>query len=376
MGECPTGWRSTSIGEVLTLQRGFDITKADQTQGDVPVISSGGVSSYHNVAMTKGPGVVLGRKGTLGRTYYVTSDYWPHDTTLWVRDFKGNNPRFVYYFFSTLDFRYLDVGSANPTLNRNHVHPIRIVWPPLTEQRSIAEVLGALDDKIEANQSLRALARTLGMALFRRELGEGTHYRPVGEMCASISRGVAPRYTKEDDGVRVLNQKCIRDGWISLSPSRWMREVNVQTGRLAKPGDVLVNSTGVGTLGRVARWLGPGLIHVDGHVTIARPDNTKCPSTVFSYGMLNAQADIEALGEGSTGQTELNRSRLAHLAISLPSRSNVDVLDQTLDSLDQCAQRHSDESECLSALRDTLLPKLMSGELRVRDAEELIEEAV
>src|SRR5690348_1049429 len=92
-------WIKSTIGHQATLQRGFDITRAEQTFGVVPVVSSGGVASYHATAAAKGPGVVLGRKGVVGSVYFIKSDYWPHDTTLWVKDFHGNNPRFVYYFF-------------------------------------------------------------------------------------------------------------------------------------------------------------------------------------------------------------------------------------------------------------------------------------
>ncbi|EMK3566187.1 restriction endonuclease subunit S, partial [Salmonella enterica subsp. enterica serovar Meleagridis] len=88
----------TKIGEQVILQRGFDITKKDQVEGNIPVVSSGGISSYHNEAKISGPGVVLGRKGSLGTVFYIDGPYWPHDTTLWVKDFKNNNPIFVYYF--------------------------------------------------------------------------------------------------------------------------------------------------------------------------------------------------------------------------------------------------------------------------------------
>lgn len=143
----------TTIGEQITLQRGFDITKSEQQDGNIPVVSSGGIKSYHNVAMVKGPGVVIGRKGTLGKSYYVPEDYWPHDTTLWVKDFKGNNPRLVYYLFLHLDVTKLDSGAANPALNRNIVHPISIYWPKKAEQRAIVgrlEALSAETGRLEA----------------------------------------------------------------------------------------------------------------------------------------------------------------------------------------------------------------------------------
>ena len=134
------GWTQTTIGAQVLLQRGYDITKKDQRLGSVPVVSSSGIRSFHDASLAPAPGVVLGRKGIhIGRAHFVEHDYWPHDTTLWVRDFKGNLPKFVYYFFDSLDLTYLDVGSANPTLNRNHVHSLAVVWPPLDEQRPIDE---------------------------------------------------------------------------------------------------------------------------------------------------------------------------------------------------------------------------------------------
>ena len=143
------GWVETTIGDQLTLQRGFDITKVQQNTGEVPVVSSGGIKSYHDKAMAKGPGVVIGRKGTLGKVFYTESDYWPHDTTLWVKDFKGNEPRFVYYLFAGLNVKKLDSGAANPALNRNQVHPIEVTWPQVAQQKALVETLDALEEETQ-----------------------------------------------------------------------------------------------------------------------------------------------------------------------------------------------------------------------------------
>lgn len=152
--ERPPGSVNTTIGDQLTLQRGFDITKDQQNSGDVPVVSSGGIKSYHDIAMAKGPGVVIGRKGTLGKVFYLEADYWPHDTTLWVKDFKGNEPRFVYYLFEGLDVQKLDSGAANPALNRNLVHPIEIIWPPVAQQKMLVEILDNLQAETQRLESL------------------------------------------------------------------------------------------------------------------------------------------------------------------------------------------------------------------------------
>ena len=137
-------WGESRIGDQITLQRGFDITKDHQRDGFVPVVSSGGVRSYHDTPMVCAPGVVMGRKGTLGKVFYLEDDFWPHDTTLWVKDFKGNDPRFVYRFFQGLDVKSLDSGAANPALNRNQVHALRVAWPPIEEQREIVEKIDAV----------------------------------------------------------------------------------------------------------------------------------------------------------------------------------------------------------------------------------------
>jgi type I restriction enzyme S subunit len=147
-------WMRTTIGEQVMLQRGFDITKDQQKPGSVPVVSSGGVKSFHNAAMAQAPGVVLGRKGTLGKVYYLADPFWPHDTTLWVREFNGNNPRFVYYFFTNLDVVHLDSGTANPALNRNQVHPIEVDWPPVSQQKSIADKLDSISAETQRLESI------------------------------------------------------------------------------------------------------------------------------------------------------------------------------------------------------------------------------
>jgi len=161
------GFNETTIGKVITLQRGFDITKKEQTPGKVPIVSSSGVSSYHNVVKVKGPGVVIGRKGTLGTSHYVKQDFWPHDTTLWVKDFKGNDPRFISYFLKTLKLENFDTGSSNPTLNRNHVHKIKVIFPDYSIQTKIAAIVSAYDDLIEINKSRIVLLENMAEEIYR-----------------------------------------------------------------------------------------------------------------------------------------------------------------------------------------------------------------
>ena len=123
------GWRLATLQHLVFFQRGYDITKAEQKHGDIPVVSSSGINSFHSEAKVDGPGVIIGRKGSLGTVHYVEGPYWPHDTTLWSKDLNGNHARFVYYFMHTLGLDRYDVGNSNPTLNRNHIHGLDIEIP-------------------------------------------------------------------------------------------------------------------------------------------------------------------------------------------------------------------------------------------------------
>ena len=156
------------IGDILTFQRGFDITKAEQTEGEIPIVSSSGISSYHNAWKQNGPGVIIGRKGTLGTVHFVEGRYWPHDTTLWIKDFKGNDPRFLYYFLQTLHLENFDTGASNPTLNRNHLHKIKVLFPQDTDvQVRIAAVLRAYDDLIHVNNERIAVLQATASEIWR-----------------------------------------------------------------------------------------------------------------------------------------------------------------------------------------------------------------
>jgi restriction endonuclease S subunit len=139
------GWTRCTVGDQITLQRGKDITKNIARPGDVPVISSGGISFFHDEPFADGPGVLLGRKGSVGNVHYSAVDFWPHDTTLWVKDFKGNVPLYVYYFFKQFPISDYEASAANPSLNRNNLHPVAVDWPPVELQRQFAERFEAVE---------------------------------------------------------------------------------------------------------------------------------------------------------------------------------------------------------------------------------------
>ena len=128
----PEGWGGRVLGDLLTLQRGFDLPASQRMDGAYPIYAATGIHGYHNKAMADGPGVVTGRSGSLGSVLYSSVDFWPLNTTLWVKEFKAVSPEYAYFLLQSLDLEQLNGGAAVPTLNRNDVHRIAVLWPPNT----------------------------------------------------------------------------------------------------------------------------------------------------------------------------------------------------------------------------------------------------
>ena len=161
-------WREGTLGGVIEFKRGYDLPQRDRIPGSVPIVSSSGVTDFHTEAKVKGPGVVTGRYGTLGEVFFIQEDFWPLNTALYVRDFKGNDPRFISYFLRNLDFSAYSDKAAVPGLNRNHLHEATVRYPTdIGQQQAIAHVLGTLDDKIELNRRMNRTLEEMARAIFQ-----------------------------------------------------------------------------------------------------------------------------------------------------------------------------------------------------------------
>ena len=154
VGVIPKDWEVKRFDEVCPLQRGFDLPAGDIVTGEYPVVYSNGILCYHKEYLVKGPGVVTGRSGTIGKVTFVEKNFWPHNTSLWVTNFHGNDIKYIYYFLQNFKLSKYASGSGVPTLNRNDLHIQKIPLPPLPEQRKIAEMLSTWDKAIELQTAI------------------------------------------------------------------------------------------------------------------------------------------------------------------------------------------------------------------------------
>ncbi len=150
LGDVPAQWKATVIKRFSTLQRGYDLTDAERTDGPYPVVTSSGISGTHGTFMVSGPGVVTGRYGSTGRLFLMQEDFWPHNTSLYVCDFHGNEVRFVWYVLQTIDFNAHSAKAAVPGVDRNDIHVLPVVVPPMQEQLAIVEFLDSQTFKIDS----------------------------------------------------------------------------------------------------------------------------------------------------------------------------------------------------------------------------------
>ncbi len=367
-GEGMSEWQECLLGEVITLQRGFDITQNQQQAGDYPVVSSSGIKSYHNEWKVEGPGVVIGRKGTLGTVFYIKSDFWAHDTTLWVKDFHSNDPLFVYYFLKEFDLGRYDVGSSNPTLNRNHVHLLPALLPPLPEQKSIAQVLSSLDDKIDLlhrqNKTLEAIAETLFRQWFIEEAQEDWKEVELGCVVETTSGGTPSRSKMEYYEHGTINWVKSKElsGTFILDTEEMITEEALKnsSAKLLPTNSILIAMYGA-TVGAYA-IISKGM--TCNQAVCALKPNTKYP---YTFLFLLIKNNKEKLINMAVGSAQQNISQLLIKKLLVPDCcEHIAYFDTVADPFFRKIRLNITQIRTLEKLRDTLLPKLMSGEVRVK----------
>jgi type I restriction enzyme, S subunit len=395
-----TEWQTLALGEALTFQRGFDITKEEQRDGPYPVISSSGPKSLHAVFKVRGPGVIIGRKGSLGTVFYSDDNYWPHDTTLWIKDFHGNAPRFAYYFLQTMGFERLDVGASNPSLNRNHIHTIPVLWPPLPVQQRIAGILSAYDELIENSQRRIKILEAMARGLYREWF---VHFRFPGhdQPAATVGtaegcpEGVSVRQDANQNHPRVASALGeIPQGWevkklkdvcrltMGQSPkSEFYNEVGdglpfhqgvtdfgdrfptdrlfcTAAGRIAEAGDILFSvraPVGRMNIANKKIILGRGLSAI----------RYNEGSQAFLWEQLrNRFTKDDMMGNGAIFAS-VTKDDMQGIGLVCPTQSVVEAATKHFEPLHSEIATLSQKIQNLRRTRDLLLPRLLSGQINV-----------
>lgn len=266
-------------------------------------------------------------------------------------------------------------GATRNALTKGMIENLELEVPDILFQKKIVSILDDIQEKIRENKEINKNLLEQALAIYKDWfcdyalsdgiLPENWKITTIDAISSLVTRGIAPKYDDSSDQI-VLNQKCIRDHTIDISLSRRHLPKKINEKWISK-GDLLINSTGTGTLGRVAQvWFEANNMTVDSHVTIVRPKDPILQSYIGFWG-LSHESEIEAQHTGSTGQTELPRDRVKAMELPLPDEDTLSKFNELVIPMTSTVISNQEENARLSQLRDALLPKLMSGELDVSD---------
>lgn len=374
---------NAKLGDVLTLKRGHDLPKAVREPGPVPVVSSSGITGYHNQARMPAPGVVTGRYGTLGEVYFIDSDYWPLNTSLYVCDFKGNNPRYVAYLLRETLKTYESDKAAVPGVDRKVLHTLNVRTADRAIQEKIVSTLSAYDDLIDNNRRRMALLEDAARQLYREwfvrlrfpgheatvltnRIPTGWKTVALGECAHFLSGGTPPKSRSEYWGGAIP--------WVSSKDLQQMRvtsTVHRLTRAGADAGTRMVQRTTILAVVRgmsLAKEFRIGLTSQP--MTFNQDLKAIVPNEqidVFClFHALESERDRirERAGEASHGTKKLETAVLASLPILIPDPLVQSEFRRLVEPMHDCWDTLTRQTQILAEARDLLLPRLMRGELK------------
>jgi type I restriction enzyme S subunit len=387
--------------------------------GPYPVFGSNGRVGFHVEPLVNGPGIIIGRKGTVGAVHFSKEPFWPIDTTFYVTEAEHRDLRFTYYLLCSLGLDRMNADSAVPGLNRNAAHARRILVPPLPEQRAIARILGALDDKIELNRRMNETLEAMAQALFKSWFVD---FDPVVVNAIKAGNPIPEKFAARaahyrdnpdalglpEDILRLFPARFV-DSELGPIPEGWEVKHLADAIEIHDSKRIPLNSReraarqgpypyygATGVMDYVDDYLFDGiyvLVGEDGSVI----DEKGHPVTQYVWGqfwvnnhahvltgdgisnehlyLILRNTNIRAFVTGAV-QPKISQKNLKVIPFVHSGENISRVFASQIAEYYRKIRSTNEESRTLADLRDTLLPKLISGELRVPDVEKILEDTL
>jgi type I restriction enzyme S subunit len=368
-------WVHEKIFNIAPLQRGFDLPKSQMKAGVYPVVMSNGINGCHYNFKAKAPGVVTGRSGTIGNIHYIETDYWPHNTALWVTNFNENVPRFIYYLYVKLDLKKFGTGSGVPTLNRNDVHDQLIAFPRETEeQTAIGNYLKKLDNLINKHQQKHDKLSSIKKAMLEKmfpkqgETMPGIRFKGfsgeweqsnLGE-CTDLLTG-NPFNSKEfaTEGVFLVRGMNVKRGYLDTSPGTsqfWPSSKGLENYFL-KPEDIVIQMDGalIGkSYAKIKACNLPALL-------VQRVTRVRCSEVnsefIYQYIQRDFLNHISGI-KTETAVPHLSLHDIRNLSIFLPKKTEQNVIGNYFQRLDSLINQHQQQITKLNNIKQACLSKM------------------
>ena len=384
-------WIKCPLGDILNFRRGHDLPKTSMIPGDIPVAGSNGIIGFHNVSTPISPCITIGRSGNVG-TPYIYDKCWAHNTVLYIDDYKGNDPKYLYYLLKTLPLASFGGGSAVPTLNRNHIHPLEVDFCRDIElQKKIAGILSKIDDKIELNRQINDNLEQQAQALYKSwfvdfepfkdgkfiesELGlipEGWSIIKVGELPLYISDYVSNgSFASLKENVTLYETpnyaQFIRNTDLkSQQFSVWVDEASYEFLGKSKltGGEIIISNVGdVGSVHLCPKLSIP--MTLGNNVIMIKPTDIAYNYFIYMTFKWFYGRDLIKGITGGSAMPKFNKTDFKSLKLVIPDYSTLSKFNSLVSKLIEQVTNFNHTNQRLSQTRDTLLPKLMSGELRI-----------
>ena len=374
-------WEEKKFKEFIKLNRGFDLPNDKMKFGNYPVVASTNIKGYHISYKVTAPVVVTGRSGSLGAVQYIDKNCTPLNTTLYVKDFKGNFPRFVYYYLKTMRLDTFNSGAGVPTLNQNHLHSMKINIPDLPTQERIADILSAYDDLIEANnrriELLEQAAQELykewfvrfrfpghEKAKFENGLPEGWSVKRMNEFCY-VTDGTHDTPKQIETGIPLVTGRCISNGFVDFNAAYNISKEDhegIKKRSGLKSGDILFSN--IGTVGNSCIVDYNREFSVK-NVIIFKPKTMRDTAYLYYWMTSSIMQEIFATQTNGASQQFVGLTFMRRYKLLVPQDDILDMFaEKVLSFIEQKRILHQNNLS-LAAQRDLLLPRLMSGKLEV-----------
>ena len=386
-------WINCPLGEILNFRRGHDLPHTEMAGGDIPVAGSNGIIGFHNEASPISPCITIGRSGNVGIPF-MYNRAWAHNTTLYIDDFKGNDPLYIFYLLKTLPLSSFGGGSAVPTLNRNHIHPLIVKHcTNVSVQRRIASVLKSFDDKIELNNRINHNLEEQAQALYKSWFVDFEPFKggkfiqsrvglipetwAIQRICdlplyisdyvsngsfASLKENVTlyetPNYAQF---IRNTDLKCRQFSvWVDQKSYEYLAKSKLEG------GEIIISNVGdVGSV-HICPQLNTPMTLGNNVIMIKPLDNIYKYFIYMTFKWFHGKDLIKGITGGSA-MPKFNKTDFKSLNLLIPDYSTLCKFNSLVSNLFENTISLNSSNQRLSEIRDTLLPKLMSGELKIND---------